>query len=162
MKKTILMLMAVVGITSLVACGNKTDATQNGATDSAAVKNDTTQVATPAATETPSLADLVAKAKAEGANWSVDEWKEQVKQALLAIKPMAVAVDNLTKKIGTPEAQNIDFEAEMKKIQEQYPDIDSLLDEFNKVAESCANGKAVLDDEEWGNKTKAELGVPDL
>ena len=34
----------------------------------------------------PSMADIVAKAKAEGANWTVDEWKEQFKAMALATK----------------------------------------------------------------------------
>ena len=47
--------------------------------------------------KTPVLADIVAKAKAEGANWSVDEWKEQFKQVLLAIKPMMVELSDMAK-----------------------------------------------------------------
>ncbi|MBR1733208.1 MAG: hypothetical protein IJ729_05665, partial [Alloprevotella sp.] len=136
------------------------ETTPNGGADSTTLAADTTQNAPEA--QTPSLADIVAKAKAEGANWSVDEWKEQFKQAMLAYKPAALEMDSIIKKIGTPEAQGINFDEEIKKVTAKYPDIDNLLGEFNKVAESCANGKAVLADEEWGKKLMEELGIPDL
>ncbi|MBR1732386.1 MAG: hypothetical protein IJ729_01390, partial [Alloprevotella sp.] len=74
MKKTLLMLIAVAGITSFASCGNKNETAPNGGADSTAVATDTTQNAPEA--QPVALADIVAKAKAEGANWSVDEWKE--------------------------------------------------------------------------------------
>ena len=154
MKKTFIIIIAAAFTMAFAACGNKSAAPAEGA-------DATEKVAEEAQVEQPmALADIVAKAKAEGANWSVDEWKDLFRQALVAYKPMALAVDELMKKMGTSEAEGIDIEAEGKKIEAQYPDYDKLIRELNEVASQTANGKAVIDDQEWIDKLMEEMGVP--
>ena len=96
MKKAFLSIAAVaVAAIAMVSCGNNTPKNAEQKDSVAAV--DTAAAAAPAAAaaaeQTASLADIVAKAKAEGDKWSEDEWKEQFKQAMLAYKPFAVEVD---------------------------------------------------------------------
>ena len=96
MKKAFLSIAAVaVAAIAMVSCGNNTPKNTDQKDSVAAV--DTAAAAAPAAAaaaeQTASLADIVAKAKAEGDKWSEDEWKEQFKQAMLAYKPFAVEVD---------------------------------------------------------------------
>lgn len=114
------------------------------------------------AAKAPSLADVVAKAKAEGANWSVDEWKAQMREFLLAFKPIAVAMESAMKRMESEPDKMQEILAEMKALQEQNPNLDSLLNEFTQIATSTANGKIVYDDEEWLENLKKELGVPEL
>ena len=93
------------------------------------------------------LADIVAKAKAEGAKWSADEWKEQYKAAMNAYKPFAVAMD---------KAQPADLEGVIKK----YADVPSLMEEFAKIAKQAEGGKGISD--EWVKTTMEELGIPEI
>lgn len=109
----------------------------------------------------PALADIVAKAKAEGANWSVDEWKEQFKQVMLAIKPMMVEMSDLVKNMKDDPSKMAEMIKESENIQKKYADLNKLMEEFSEIAEATENGKVVIDDEEWGKKMMEELGIPD-
>ena len=109
----------------------------------------------------PALADIVAKAKAEGANWSVDEWKEQFKQVMLAIKPMMVELSEISKQVQEDPSKTVELMTKAQEIEKKYPDFNKLMDEFSEIAEATANGKVVIDDEEWGKKMMEELGIPD-
>ena len=109
----------------------------------------------------PALADIVAKAKAEGANWSVDEWKEQFKQVMLAIKPMMVEMSDLVKNMKDDPSKMAEMFKESENIHKKYADLNKLMEEFSEIAEATENGKVVIDDEEWGKKMMEELGIPD-
>ena len=52
--------------------------------------------------------------------------------------------------------------AEVEKFAGEYEPVEALMDEFNKIAESCSNGKAVLDDKDFGKQLTDEIGLPDL
>jgi len=150
MKKVLFSFAIVAAGLFVASCGSKSaePGTEAGQTEQ---KEQTEQVAeeAPAAEkEQPaSLADIVAKAKAEGAKWSADEWKEQYKTALKAYKPFAVAMD---------KAQPAELEGVMKK----YADVPVLMEEFAKIAQQAEGGKGISD--EWVKTTMEELGIPDL
>ena len=150
MKKVLFSFAIVAAGLFVASCGSKSaePGTEAGQTEQ---KEQTEQVAeeAPAAEkEQPaSLADIVAKAKAEGAKWSADEWKEQYKTALKAYKPFAVAMD---------KAQPADLEGVIKK----YADVPVLMEEFAKIAQQAEGGKGISD--EWVKTTMEELGIPDL
>ena len=110
----------------------------------------------------PSLADIVAKAKAEGANWSVDEWKESFKSMALAIKPMMVKMSEIMKKMEDDPSKAAEVMGELEKVKGEFPDYEKLMNEFSEIAEGCENGKKVADDDEWGENMLKELGVPSL
>ena len=154
------MILAVAGMLSFTACGNKTAANAAGA-DSAAVAEN----AEADANQEVSLADVVAKAKAEGANWSVDEWKAQFRNVAIAIKPMAVDMDAFVKKYMNGDVKDLkteDLEKEGNELEKKYADLNKLLDEFNAIAEGTVNGKTVADDKAWGEALFKELGIPEL
>ena len=106
MKKLLFSFIIVAAGLFVTSCGNKS-------AESATEAEQTEQVAEEApaaeAEQPASLADIVAKAKAEGANWSADEWKAQFKTALEAYKPFAVAMN---------EAQP----AELEEVTKKYAD----------------------------------------
>ena len=116
----------------------------------------------------PALAEIVEKAKADGANWTVDEWKEQFKNVMIAIKPMMVELNDIMKNIGGKEGEDPDpakiaeMMSKMEEVQKKYADVDSLMEQFTDIAKGFDNGKAVIDDEEWGKKMMEELGIPDV
>ena len=141
MKKTILGLAIMAAGLMVASCGNKSEAP--AAEGEQAVEAAAVEEAAPAAEQPASLADIVAKA--EGAKWSTDEWKEQYKKAIEAYKPFAVAMD---------QAQPADLE----KITKDFADFPTLIKEFAATAKQSEGGKAI--DEEWIAKTMEELGVP--
>lgn len=144
MKKLLFSFIIVAAGLVVVSCGNKSAETPTEAEQTEQVAKDApaTQAEQPA-----SLADIVAKAKAEGANWSADEWKAQFKVALEAYKPFAVAMN---------EAQP----AELEEITKKYADYPALIKEFASIAKNAEGGKDITD--EWIQATMQELGVPKL
>ena len=102
MRKSILMVLAVAGMLSFTACGNKTAANAAGEDSSVVAEN-----AEAEANKEVSLAEVVAKAKAEGANWSVDEWKAQFRNVAIAIKPMAIEMEAFVKKFTEGDVKNL-------------------------------------------------------
>ena len=151
----------VIGMLALVLCLGMNSCKKEAAPAAEQAPEGTEQVAA-AEPQGPSLAEIVEKAKAEGANWSVDEWKEQFKAFALALKPMLVEMDGITKQIEADPSKAADLMKKIEEVKTNYPDAEKLMGEFNKIAEGCANGKAVVDDEEWGQKMMEELGVPKL
>ena len=144
MKKALFSIAVATAGLLAVSCGNKS-------TEPAPEAEQTEQVAeeAPVAEEAQpaSLADIVAKAKAEGANWSADEWKAQFKTAMEAYKPFAVAMN---------EAQP----NQLEEITKKYADFPSLIKEFASLAKQSAGGKDISD--EWIKTTMDELGIPQL
>lgn len=129
---------------AFVSCNQKSDAPVDIKTDGTAVEV---------------LTDIVAKAKADGANWTVDQWKYVFKQAAIAIKPMMVEIDEATKNIGNMTEEEV---AAMEEKFQAFQPIDDLMNEFQKIAEACPNGKAVNDDKDFEKQLTEELGLPDL
>lgn len=144
MKKLLFSFIIVAAGMFVVSCGDK-----NAETTTEAEQTEQVAKETPAAEaeQLASLADIVAKAKAEGANWSADEWKAQFKAALEAYKPFAEAMD---------KAQP----AELEEITKKYADYPALIKEFASIAKQAEGGKDITD--EWIQTTMQELGVPNL
>ena len=157
MKKLLFAMVAFALCLGLNSCKKEAAATDDPA--KAEVK------AADNASATPNLADIVAKAKAEGANWTVDQWKEQFKSVMLTIKPMMVAMSEINGKMeaaGEDAGKMAEVMKEVADVQAKFGDIEKQMDEFTKIAEGFDNGKAVIDDEEWGKKMMEELGIPDV
>ena len=153
--KKVLLMFALFTSLCLFSCKDAaTTTTENG---------DTTKTET--VEKKVDINELAAKAKAEGANWSVDEWKAQFRNVAIAIKPMAVDMDAFVKKYVNGDVKDLkteDLEKEGKALEEKYADLNKLLDEFNAIAEGTVNGKAVADDKAWGEALFKELGIPEL
>lgn len=130
----------------LWSCNGQTTASTDNA-DTTATQPAVAEAVTPQPEQPVSLADLVEKAKAEGASWSTDEWKAQYKKVLEAYKPFAVAMN---------EAQPADLE----KMEQQYGQFPALIKEFAAIAKQSEGGKAI--DDQWIADTMQEMGVPHL
>lgn len=144
MKKLLFSFIIVAAGVFVTSCGNKSaeTATKTEQTEQVAEEAPAAEAVQPA-----SLADIVAKAKAEGANWSADEWKAQYKVALEEYKSFAVAMN---------EAQP----AELEEITKKYADLPTLMEELTNIAKQSEGGKVITD--EWIQTTMQELGIPDL
>ncbi len=112
-------------------------------------------------TKQPTAEEIVAKAKAEGANWSVDEWKDNTRSLMIALSPTLKKFADILTAIDENPEKAAEILLKSKELDEEFKPLDKLMGEFEKIAKSTANGKAVLDDEAWGDSLKAELGLPE-
>ena len=153
MKKVLLLLVAVVGLT-MMSC------TSNEGTKPAAADGE--KPAAEKVEEKVDINELVAKAKAEGANWSVDEWKAAFKSMLIGVKPMLDFMKDMKEKMEKgSEADKIKMLGELEAKAKEMEPFEKAMDEFNNAAQATENGKKVADDEEWGMQVLKELGYPE-
>ena len=111
--------------------------------------------------ENLSLTEIVEKAKAEAANWSVDEWKNALRGAMLNLKPIMEEMLNLQKAIESDPVKALEAVGTMQEKQKAFEDMESLMKSLEEIAKSTENGKIVFEDNEWGKQLLKELGLPD-
>lgn len=112
---------------------------------------------------TPSLEELAASAKADGANWSTDEWKDAFKTAMTAVAPMLQEAQELQKKAEAEPDKALEILGTLAQKQEEWKALGDQLDTFMEAAEASENGKKVLEDEEFQMKLFKDLGIdPEL
>lgn len=151
MKKFFVGIVAIAITMGMASCKQKSEA------PAAAEQAETEQVET----KQPNIEEIVAKAKAEGANWSVDEWKSSTKDMMIALKPMLLKISEMVSQMEKDPSKAVEIMANMKALEEEFKPMENLMNEFEEIAKGTENGKAVMDDEAWGNQLKQELGLPD-
>jgi len=156
MRKLFLGMFALLMGATIVSCNQKPEQPANADADSAKV-----EAAAPAADQAPSLADVVAKMKAEGANWTEDQWKENIGQAMLAMKPVLVKMKEFMSKM---ESGDTSVAAEFEKFASspEAVDFEKLADEIDKIVSENPVAKKVNEDKEWQKKFMEENGIPDV
>lgn len=112
-----------------------------------------------ACSSTPSMEEIVKSAKAEGANWTVDQWKDAYRNMAINVKPMMVEMQEAMKLVETDPTKAMEM---VEAAQKKYGDVEKLMDEFNTIAEGTENGKKVAEDKEFEKQMMDELGIPDL
>ena len=153
MKKTLVVMMAFVLGLAITSCkqGPKVVDAAEAAAD-------------PAKT----LTELVDKAKAEGANWSVDEWKDAFKTAMACVAPTMKEVQDLTNSLQTKEGEEPDTAklaevmTKLGELKVKYDPIENLISQFDSISKSYPNGKAVSDDKEFEKAMMKEFGLEDM
>ena len=153
MKKTLVVMMAFVLGLAITSCkqGPKVVDAAEAAAD-------------PAKT----LTELVDKAKAEGANWSVDEWKDAFKTAMACVAPTMKEVQELTSSLQTKEGEEPDTAklaevmTKLGELKVKYDPIENLISQFDSISKSYPNGKAVSDDKEFEKAMMKEFGLEDM
>ena len=111
--------------------------------------------------ENLTLADIVAKAKAESANWTADQWKDYMKKAMVIVAPSLKKVGEMMESIGDDPAKAAEAIDQLKALQEEFAPMEGLLDELDSICNASEIGKAVMEDSVWANQVKKELGSPD-
>ncbi len=111
--------------------------------------------------ENLTLADIVAKAKAESANWTADQWKDYMKKAMVIVAPSLKKVGEMMESIGDDPAKAAEAIDQLKALQEEFAPMEGLLDELDSICNASEIGKAVMEDSVWANQVKKELGIPD-
>lgn len=104
--------------------------------------------------------EIVEKAKAEGGNWSVDEWKSATRDMMTALQPVLSKLGDLLAQIEKDPAAAVNAMTQVQELENEFKPMEELLNQFEEIAKSTKNGKIVMDDEEWGKELKKELGLP--
>lgn len=162
MKKYFVGLFIMAAAVCFTSCKN--EAKNAPAKDGEKTEVKAEEQAAPAAEEKVELGDVIAKAKAEGANWSEDQWKAAIKDATKAMKPMLLEAQELQKKT---EAAKTDEEkaaliSEAAKMMEKYKDLEAQMTEFGKLIEGNPIAKKLNDDKAFEEEVKKELGLEDI
>ena len=121
-----------------------------------------------AADPAQTLTELVEKSKAEGANWSVDEWKNAYKTAMAAVAPQMQELGAIMESIKGGPDQEVDtakVSQAMEKMEElgkKFQPLQDILTQFDSISRSYPNGKAVAEDKEFEKQMMEEFKIPDL
>lgn len=118
--------------------------------------------ATEQVAETPSLEDIVAKAKAEGANWTIDDWKTNIKAAMTAIAPMFKKIGEMQQQMGDDPAKAAAALGDLTKLMEEMEPMEKLFDQLDSIAQASEIGKAVMADTVFQKQVAEELGIADI
>ncbi|MCR5152249.1 MAG: hypothetical protein K6A98_03710 [Prevotella sp.] len=113
--------------------------------------------------------DVVAKAKAEGANWDEAQWKQAFKDMMTGLKPLIDKSKEIQAKIN--EAEKGDDAAKLAAVGEimkdaeamekKYEPLTKAMEEFTKIAESNPIGKKLANDKAFEEELKKEFDLPD-
>lgn len=152
MKKSLLVLMSFILGLSIVSCKQTPKVA------------DATEVA---ANPQKALTELIEKAKTDGANWSVEEWKDAFKVAMTAVAPTMKEVQSLTKeavsKDGEPDSTKfVEIMTKLEELRKTYEPIEHLIDQFDSISKSYPNGKTVSEDKEFEKAILNEFGLEDM
>jgi hypothetical protein len=153
MKKTLVVMMALMLGLAITSCkqGPKAADPEAAAAD-------------PAQT----LTELIEKSKADGSKWSVDEWKDAYKTAMVAVAPTLKEIGTIMEQFKPKEGEDIDTTKlaedmnKMKAIEEKFAPVQELLNQFDSISKSYPNGKAVSEDKAFEEQCMKEFGIPDL
>ena len=110
------------------------------------------------------LAALVENAKAEGANWTKDQWKTAIKDATKAMKPRLVEANELKKKMeaAKDDAETAKIVEELTGLMDKYKDVSAQMDEFTKLISANPIADQLIDDKAFEEEVKKELGLESL
>lgn len=153
MKKTLVVMMAFVLGLAITSCKQAPKAVDPEAA-----------AADPAQT----LTELVEKSKAEGANWSVDEWKNAYKTAMAAVAPQMQELGAIMESIKGGPDQEVDTAKvsqvmeKMEELGKKFQPLQDILTQFDSISRSYPNGKAVAEDKEFEKQMLEEFKIPDL
>ena len=164
MKKLVIGMFALCLTMGMMSCGNKAAGNKDGK-DSAA----TEAQAEVKEEKTVDVNEVLAKAKAEGANWDEAQWKDAIKDMFTGIKPMidwAKEMETKAKELeNSDDATKMAAMAELMKDveakQKEFEPMEKAMEEFNKIAEQNPIAKKLLDDKAFEEELKKEFNLPE-
>ena len=110
--------------------------------------------------ETPQ--DILARAKAEGANWNEAQWKEAMRDMTRALSPALDFMRDIEEKLEkADDAEKAKIISKLTEIEEKMKDLEVVMDEFEKVMEASEIGKKVNNDKAFEEELKKEFNLPD-
>ena len=112
------------------------------------------------------LNQLIENAQTEGANWSIDEWKEAYHTVFLAMSPAMKGMYEVMQIIQTEGAATDTVAinkamAKAKDIEAQFGKLGDIVAKFDSIGKLYPNGKAVSEDKEFEKQCLKEIGLPE-
>lgn len=158
MKKMFVILMAFALGMAVTSC--KSSPKAEGA------EGESTETVTPA-NPMEALTAVVKDAQENGANWSVDEWKDAYRKVMAALAPSLKKMAELTEGIKTEDGEEPDMAkvaqvlASLESLQKEFAPYEELMNQFDSISKLSANGQAVENDKEFAAQLKKEFGLPE-
>jgi ABC-type glycerol-3-phosphate transport system substrate-binding protein len=112
------------------------------------------------------LNQLIENAQTEGANWSIDEWKEAYHTVFLAMSPAMKGMYEVMQIIQTEGAATDTVAinkalAKAKDIEAQFGKLGDIVEKFDSIGKLYPNGKTVSEDKEFEKACLKEIGLPE-
>ena len=107
---------------------------------------------------TPTTEEIVASAKADGANWTVDQWKDAYRNMAVNVKPMMDEMKEMMELLEKDPTKAMEM---AQNLETKYAPLNKLVEEFDEIAASTENGKKVAEDKEFEEQLKKEFDFPD-
>ena len=151
------------GLFALLLCMGMTSCKDNGNKDKGGDKKEVKEADADTDIDV-SLADIVAKAKAEGANWSVNEWKACIKDYFRYVNAVSKENEKWKAKIRNEEdeakAEELEKQAD-EALKQKFGDWEKDFEKFNEemaeIAEKCENFKKLEDDKAFQEELLKEF-----
>ncbi len=145
----------------MMSCGNNAKA--GAAADSTA----TEEVKAEAPAKKVDINELVAKAKAEGANWDEAQWKAAYEDMFIAMEPMIKMARDMEEKTKAAKTEDekmkiaLEMLANMEKMQKEMDPLEKGMNEFEKIVEANPIAKKVSDDPAFQAEMKKKFNLPE-
>ncbi|MBR6375412.1 MAG: hypothetical protein IKR91_04180, partial [Alloprevotella sp.] len=97
-------------------------------------------------------------AKADGANWTVDQWKDAYRNMAANVKPMMDEMKEMMELLEKDPTKAMEM---AQNLETKYAPLNKLVEEFDEIAASTENGKKVAEDKEFEEQLKKEFDFPD-
>lgn len=161
MKKLVIGMFAFCLTMGMISCGNKT-AGGDG--------KDSTATEAKAEVKKVDINDVIAKAKAEGANWDEAQWKQAYRDVMTAATPLFDWARGMSEKMkeldnGGDDAAKLaeaaKFMEEAEAKQKEFEPLTKALDEFEEITKQFPIAKKVGDDEAFQEELKKEFNIPE-
>ncbi|MBO6217209.1 MAG: hypothetical protein J6N73_06125 [Prevotella sp.] len=161
MKKMFFMSLAFCLGLGMMSCGNNAKA--GAAADSTA----TEEVKAEAPAKKVDINELVAKAKAEGANWDEAQWKAAYEDMFIAMEPMIKMARDMEEKTKAAKTEDekmkiaLEMLANMEKMKQEMDPLEKGMNEFEKIVEANPIAKKVSDDPAFQAEMKKKFNLPE-
>lgn len=161
MKKLFFMSLAFCLGLGMMSCGNNAKA--GAAADSTA----TEEVKAEAPAKKVDINELVAKAKAEGANWDEAQWKAAYEDMFIAMEPMIKMARDMEEKTKAAKTEDekmkiaLEMLANMEKMKKEMDPLEKGMNEFEKIVEANPIAKKVSDDPAFQAEMKKKFNLPE-
>lgn len=145
----------------MMSCGNNAKA--GAAADSTA----TEEVKAEAPAKKVDINELVAKAKAEGANWDEAQWKAAYEDMFIAMEPMIKMARDMEEKTKAAKTEDekmkiaLEMLANMEKMKKEMDPLEKGMNEFEKIVEANPIAKKVSDDPAFQAEMKKKFNLPE-
>ena len=104
------------------------------------------------------LSSIIKKAKAEGASWTEQQWKDAVLSVSSILEPMGKLATEIAEKLKTNPNEVLALAGKVEELEQQFNTISPLLEEFETVAKEFPIATRLVDDEDFMKEVMLKAG----